>query len=109
MAAVVGGFGLAVVSIGAIPLLQSARALAAAGAEWAPEVARWWRFFDPALPSDALGFVPRTPVIKLAAPEWELMPAALAAVLIAIIVGGGLVTRSEPHVAVEPWRCWLCS
>ena len=52
-------------------------------------------FFDPALPSDALGFVPRTPVIKLAAPEWELMPAALAAVLIAIIVGGGLVTRSE--------------
>ena len=93
VAATVAGFALAVAAIGGIAVVQAARALLGAGAEWTTEVAKWWKFFDPALPSDALGFIPRTGLIKQTLPELGLVPVSLAAVAVAVLVGAGLVNR----------------
>ena len=52
--------GITAVLIGGLPLLELLRAFASSSAEWTDELSRTWSRYDRALPSDSLGFVPRT-------------------------------------------------
>ena len=91
---VAAGFCLSIVLIGALPLVELGRSVVVQTRGRSAEILRTWETYEPALPSAALGFVPRTRALQEGRPDWKLLVVGVAAVVAVVFVAGGLAKLS---------------
>ncbi|MBA3842806.1 MAG: hypothetical protein H0X39_09345 [Actinobacteria bacterium] len=83
-------FGLWLALIGAVQIVQAIRSLGFV--DRSPEIVRRWSAYDPALPSDSLGLIPRTQALKQSSPNgW----------ILGVVLGCGIVAVALPTLTAK--------